>query len=93
MELMEGIEPSYTDYKTVILPLNYASKLAVLKGFEPSLSCSTGKRLRPLGYSTKILVHLVRIELTLIGCNPTVLPLNYKCKACSVGLEPTLFDS
>ena len=36
MAEMEGIEPSYADLESAVLPLNYISKMAGREGFEPS---------------------------------------------------------
>lgn len=52
LEPTEGVKPSTDDYKSTVISFNYAGiNLATLVGFEPTIFCSTGKRIRPLCYS------------------------------------------
>lgn len=49
-----GIAPSQTGLEAVVLLLHQRGmegKMAGLVGFEPTISCSTGKRFRPLSYN------------------------------------------
>ena len=56
---MTRIELATTAWKAVVLPLNY-TRMAVPTGFEPAISCVTGRHVNP--YTTEPTMEVNGIE-------------------------------
>jgi hypothetical protein len=54
LERVMGIEPTLSAWEADVLPLNYTRIMAELTGFEPAVSCVTGRHVRPLHHSSML---------------------------------------
>ena len=76
-ELVAGIEPATSVWKTEVLPLNYTSMVLVwIVGFEPTTSCSQSRRATKLRH-----IQMWNRCISSLGWDSNPLPPHYKCGA------------